>query len=184
MADNPVSTRAYVNHGSSVCAGPILTGPNKGQDARGTLAGYNRHRRSGEPACDDCLSGTQRYLTANRRKRLDHYRAVANNWTADNRERVRNSRLKYRYGLTLEDYETTLRQQGGACVVCGTTEPGGRGVFVVDHDHRCCLALPTCGECTRGLLCDQCNRTMGQFGDDPERLLAVVRYLKSHEGTR
>lgn len=37
-----------------VCDTPIKTGPNRGEPARGTWAGYQRHRKAGERACSDC----------------------------------------------------------------------------------------------------------------------------------
>jgi 5-methylcytosine-specific restriction endonuclease McrA len=39
----------------SACAGLILRGPNKGQAATGTEAGYSRHMKAGESACRPCL---------------------------------------------------------------------------------------------------------------------------------
>lgn len=39
---------------SDVCDTPVTRGPNKGKPARGTWAGYQRHRREGEQACSDC----------------------------------------------------------------------------------------------------------------------------------
>lgn len=41
---------------TDVCVAPIRQGPNKGKSAKGTWAGYTRHRRRGERPCADCLS--------------------------------------------------------------------------------------------------------------------------------
>lgn len=49
--------------------------------------------------------------------------------------------------------------------------------FVVDHDHTCCPGKRSCGRCVRGLLCNRCNRALGQFGDDIETLRRAVAYL-------
>lgn len=37
-----------------ICDTPIKTGPNRGEPARGTWAGYQRHRKAGERPCSDC----------------------------------------------------------------------------------------------------------------------------------
>ena len=89
----------------------------------------------------------------------------------------RNENLKRNYGITLEEYNTMLENQGGVCAVCGTDDPkgrrSGRGVvkdFYVDHNH-------ITGE-VRGLLCNACNRAIGNFQDDPSILEKAVLYLR------
>lgn len=59
-----------------------------------------------------------------------------------------------------------------ACAICGNSEN-----LHIDHDHSCCQNTPTCGECTRGVLCAGCNHGLGMFGDDPSRLRAAIQYL-------
>jgi hypothetical protein len=62
--------------------------------------------------------------------------------------------LKTYYKMTYEDYAALLEAQGGRCYICRRKS---RKHFHVDHDHNCCPTRPTCGECTRGLLCHDCN---------------------------
>ena len=87
----------------------------------------------------------------------------------------RRSKLKNKYGVTLEQYDAMLAAQGGVCAICGTSEPKGkRGAFgptfSVDHCH-------TTGK-IRGLLCGLCNPALGAFGDSVERLRAAISYLE------
>jgi hypothetical protein len=71
-----------------------------------------------------------------------------------------------------------LADQDGKCGVCGTDEPGGRhGQWHVDHDHKCCPTASSCGECLRGILCHRCNRGLGLFNDDLDRLTSALAYL-------
>lgn len=63
------------------------------------------------------------------------------------REQTRRRYLARKYGITPEEYEEKLSQQGGRCAVCRRL-PGNRRL-AVDHNHRT-------GQ-LRGLLCYRCN---------------------------
>ncbi len=82
---------------------------------------------------------------------------------------------KKKYGITPEQYDELLALQRGVCAICGQperskTRNGHVKALAVDHDHET-------GE-VRGLLCDNCNRGLGHFKDDAERLAAAVAYLR------
>jgi hypothetical protein len=81
-----------------------------------------------------------------------------------------------RYGITPEQYEDLLREQDGKCPVCRNVL-GVSKQIAVDHDHACCPTDKTCGKCTRGILCSQCNHGLGSFGDSIESLSAAIIYL-------
>ena len=86
-----------------------------------------------------------------------------------------------KYGLTLEQYDAMLKEQGGVCAICRRPETKSRHGKVfplsVDHDRSCCPGLGSCGKCVRGLLCSDCNLALGKLQDDPGRALAIVSYL-------
>jgi len=81
----------------------------------------------------------------------------------------RDVQLKSLYGITQADYDRLLALQYGRCAICGTTKPGTRGTWRVDHDHET-------GQ-VRGLLCDRCNLGIGYMQDDPDILIAAARYV-------
>lgn len=74
--------------------------------------------------------------------------------------------------LSTVAYAALLADQGGRCAICGTTDPGKRERFNVDHCH-------TTGY-LRGLLCHGCNTGLGLLGDSVDTLLAAVAYLRRH----
>jgi Recombination endonuclease VII len=90
------------------------------------------------------------------------------------KERRRTLRL---YGLSEAGWEVLLARQDARCAICHTADPGGHGQWTIDHDHRCCPGIGSCGQCVRGLLCGQCNLMLGYANDQPERLRAAVEYL-------
>lgn len=93
--------------------------------------------------------------------------------------------LKYRYGITELRYEQMLEDQGGACAVCGVLNPGSHSpYFHVDHDHDCCPGTDTCGECLRGLLCQNCNHALGKLRDDIDTIKAAAKYVTKHKRKR
>lgn len=74
---------------------------------------------------------------------------------------------RYRYRLSREEYAELLAVHGEACAICGGSNADRR--LAIDHCHRSLRV--------RGLLCAGCNRGLGFFGDDPERLAAAIAYL-------
>lgn len=78
------------------------------------------------------------------------------------------------YGLTLEQYEFLLSDQGGRCAICGSTENSGVALGV-DHDHRSGVV--------RGLLCDPCNIGIGGLREDPTLLAAAIAYVQREPPT-
>lgn len=77
---------------------------------------------------------------------------------------TRNYQLKRRYGITEDDFERMLAQQGGLCAICKAVP----GTFV-DHCHRT-------GD-VRYALCLPCNTGIGQFRDDPAVLWRALAYV-------
>lgn len=65
--------------------------------------------------------------------------------------------LRYKYGITREQYEAMFAKQGGVCAGCKSAVSER---LRVDHDHDS-------GE-VRGLLCSKCNSSLGFVGDNPE----------------
>lgn len=108
-------------------------------------------------------------------KDLEKRREAQARWREKNRgkfnETVRWSKIKGKYGITREQWEAMLAEQGGRCAICRGTRPGGRGgVWAVDHDHATGVV--------RGLLCSLCNTGLGMFGDSTQRLSDALAYLR------
>jgi hypothetical protein len=76
----------------------------------------------------------------------------------------RNYLLQYRYGITEDDFERMLAQQGGLCAICRAVP----GAFV-DHSHET-------GQ-VRGVLCFNCNNGLGHFGDNTVLLESAALHL-------
>lgn len=78
--------------------------------------------------------------------------------------------IKYKYGISLEDYNKMYELQGGACAICNNKQDHGRTeLLFVDHDHETSEV--------RGLLCHYCNAGLGYFKDDISNLSKAILYL-------
>lgn len=75
-----------------------------------------------------------------------------------------------RYGLSVAVYQDMLAVQGGVCAIC-LRPPVGRRLSV-DHCHETGRI--------RGLLCHNCNVSLGLMGDSPDRLRSAVAYLEKN----
>lgn len=74
------------------------------------------------------------------------------------------------YGIDKHQYESMLAKQDGVCAICLRTPQECDRNLSVDHDHST--------GAIRGLLCSQCNTSIGLMKDDPVRIERALRYLK------
>lgn len=68
-----------------------------------------------------------------------------------------------KYKLTPDQITNLLAAQGSVCLVCGNPVEidWSARTFAVDHDHACCPGKKSCGECVRGVLHIDCNKSLG-----------------------
>ncbi len=93
--------------------------------------------------------------------------------------------LARRFSMSLEQLHELSASQRHKCAVCEVPrEEAPRATLMIDHDHACCPNNRSCGRCVRGLLCLNCNIALGNFRDDPKRLIAAVKYLANSQGVR
>ena len=83
------------------------------------------------------------------------------------KKRDRAAQIKKRYGITIEQYDKRLVEQGHGCAICGKP-PHDRFCLSVDHNHVTCKA--------RGLLCQRCNVAIAVLESDA--LPALQAYLE------
>lgn len=86
--------------------------------------------------------------------------------------------LKKKYGLTLAEYDAILALQNNVCAVCKQPERkqirGETVRLAVDHCH-------VTGK-VRGLLCRDCNCSLGFLKEDVQTLRNLIDYLTEHKG--
>lgn len=92
--------------------------------------------------------------------------------------KMRWGRLTALYGVSRESYEAMFATQGGACAICKRDNSEFQRALSVDHDHACCAQTPTCGKCTRGLLCRACNTAIHSVERDQSWMRNAANYLE------
>ena len=75
--------------------------------------------------------------------------------------------------FTIEEYGTLLENQNYGCGICGAKSNRNGSRLCVDHCH-------TTGK-IRGLLCHECNTSLGKFNDDVSLLAKAITYLEKHK---
>ena len=105
----------------------------------------------------------------------DSHREYVRNWRNENRDKVREYKLKARYGITPAEYQKMYEEQNGVCAICEQPETllhqnGNTRRLVVDHNHET--------DEVRTLLCTSCNLMVGNSLDNPELLEKAAAYLR------
>lgn len=122
--------------------------------------------------CKEIKKSTEFYK---RKSSLDglYYRCIKCEKLRVNSEKKKRQRryrdIERKYGMSSEEYEQTLKMQNGHCAIC----PKNKNLCI-DHDHNT-------GK-TRAILCEDCNRSLGMFEDNPQYLLNAADYLNYHAG--
>lgn len=137
-----------------------------------------------DPVAGEEIRARERERIANLSPEERERRAQLNrDWYSRNpRPSEENTRqhLKHRYGLTLEGRQEMLDAQNGCCYLCNQPfDLGQTRKIHVDHDRSCCKGSRSCGKCVRGLSCEHCNRGIGMFNDDPNRMRRAADALES-----
>jgi hypothetical protein len=81
-------------------------------------------------------------------------------WVSRNPERVKLHKARSAYGISAEQYQGLAK----VCVICGAVDN-----LRIDHSHQ--------SGRIRGMLCDQCNKGLGFFRDNPALLHRAAEYI-------
>jgi hypothetical protein len=130
------------------------------------------------------LQNKEKILLRNKKRyelKKEEIRIKGKEYRLKNKEKVakqkRNGKLKYCYGITLDQYNQMLEAQKGVCAICGLLETrkssNGSYTLSVDHDHKT-------GK-IRGLLCHRCNNCLGTLKDDVYILQSAINYLNGNK---
>lgn len=132
---------------------------------------YQRYAAHGDPTVDGRKRRRSKYLAGvDPLEGHTWYRCACDSCgtfrVAYNRERT-----LAKYGISGAEYDAMYAAQGGLCAIC--RQPDRVGIYgevlAIDHCHDAGRI--------RGLLCSNCNRGLGMFLDDPDRLMAAAAYL-------
>jgi hypothetical protein len=88
-----------------------------------------------------------------------------------NKKKKRIYHLETTYGITIDEYNKFFEQQKGRCKICGKHQKNFKNALHVDHDHKT-------GK-IRGLLCGNCNRTLGYFNENPLIFIKMAKYVRN-----
>lgn len=124
----------------------------------------SRNKKDGlHPWCKPCTKERNRTWLQNNKEKA----YIKNKqWRKENKDHCRNKAYVELYGITIEEYNQILSEQGGVCAIC---KEEGRPHLHVDHNHDT--------REIRGLLCRKCNSGLGFFNDNPNLTQKATEYL-------
>jgi len=99
-------------------------------------------------------------------------------WASRSPKRRLVQHLKYKYGITHEEFIGAWDSQEGKCSICLIELPdlmvyeNRRRMYAIDHNHET-------GE-FRGILCNRCNALLGMAKDSARILARAIGYLEKN----
>lgn len=123
--------------------------------------------KDGRRSCTSCAKDQRKRW---RKNNPDKCKAMQARWKIANPGKLLSAshrwKLKHLYGMTECHYEALYVKQDGKCLIC-LKKPTRK--LTVDHCH-------STGK-IRGLLCNNCNRSLGWMGDNIQTLDRAKKYL-------
>jgi hypothetical protein len=94
------------------------------------------------------------------------------------RSKCKECTIEERKLINNNEYERILLKQNGVCAICDT-KPNGKKLHI---DHRHSLGVKKKGGgYVRGLLCSNCNTSLGLLKDNINNLKKAIKYIMFHE---
>jgi hypothetical protein len=120
--------------------------------------------------CKECAAvKNKKYAAENK----DVLKVKNKEWALNNKLKIKNTKLLKKFGITLEEKEKIFKNQNNSCAICLATENIRSRDWDVDHCHKTGRV--------RGILCSNCNRALGLFGDDVNVIANAASYLNKHK---
>ena len=113
---------------------------------------------------DKALATVKKYQEKNRDKILKRNREKYKN----NPELYKERRIIYKYGITYKDKEEMYMSQDSRCLICDNQFPIQE--LHIDHNHNT--------NEVRGLLCPQCNTSLGLLKENINTLMNMISYIE------
>lgn len=121
--------------------------------------------------CKDCRNIQNKEYAERNKESISEYKSE---WKRKNPyrkdDKARDSYLKRKYGISLEQYYELLEKQNGCCAVCERHEDVFKTRLAVDHSHKTGRV--------RGLLCTACNYRLVAKHEDGNLLRKIADYIE------
>ena len=99
-----------------------------------------------------------------------------NSWNSRTPKKRLEQHLKYKYGVTHQEFLNAWEEQKGCCAICETELPdlmtyeNRKRMYAIDHNHDT--------NEFRGILCLNCNSLLGMAKDSVDVLAKAISYLE------
>lgn len=143
---------------------------------------FRKNSRLSSGLWNECRICLNKRKAVSYQKRKTQILAGAKKFREKYPDKCRDKLLKYKFNISLDDYNKMASFQGGLCAICA--EPEKAKHWKIKTKPKA-LAVDHCHEtgAIRGLLCHYCNAGLGHFRDDVLLMGRALEYLANSRGS-